>query len=211
MSLMDKQNKKKLIILACMCIMLILVYEIIIHIYAIFYSEVAGNIQLKNGTWNIVVNGTEISKGVEKNFEIDNINIQENEHVKSGKLAPGLSGDFEIQISPQNTDVSVKYEISLNTEAMTNTSLKIKSIEEEEENNTLIRTGENTYTAVIPLEKIKQGKTNKVKIIVEWKNNETNNEADTSEGKVYQAKLKIPIKFTATQYLGETITPYEQN
>lgn len=208
---MDKQNKKKLIILACMCIMLILVYEIIIHIYAIFYSEVAGNIQLKNGTWNIVVNGTEISKGVEKNFEIDNINIQENEHVKSGKLAPGLSGDFEIQISPQNTDVSVKYEISLNTEAMTNTSLKIKSIEEEEENNTLIRTGENTYTAVIPLEKIKQGKTNKVKIIVEWKNNETNNEADTSEGKVYQAKLKIPIKFTATQYLGETITPYEQN
>lgn len=208
---MDKQNKKKLIILACMCIMLILVYEIVIHIYAIFYSEVAGDIQLKNGTWNIVVNGTEISKGVEKNFEIDNINIQENEHVKSGKLAPGLSGDFEIQISPQNTDVSVKYEISLNTEAMTNTSLKIKSIEEEEENNTLIRTGENTYTAVIPLEKVKQGKTNKVKIVVEWKNNETNNEADTAEGKVYQAKLKIPIKFTATQYLGETITPYEQN
>lgn len=207
---MNKQNKKKIIILAYICSMLILIYETI-HIYAIFYSEVTGNVQLRNGTWNIVINGTEISNGVEKNFEINNVNIKENEHVKPGKLAPGLSGDFELLIIPQNTDVSIKYDISLNTENMKNSSLKIKSVEEKEYNNELIQTGENTYTAIIPLEKIKQGKNNRIKIEVEWENIETNNEEDTEEGKVYQSKLKIPIKFVASQYLGETIIPYKQN
>lgn len=210
MSLMSKQNKKKIIILACICSMLILIYETI-HIYAIFYSEVTGNVQLRNGTWNIVINGTEISNGVEKNFEINNVNIKENKHVKPGKLAPSLLGDFELLIIPQNTDVSIKYDISLNTENMKNSSLKIKSVEEKEYNNELIQTGENTYTAIIPLEKIKQGKNNRIKIEVEWENIETNNEEDTEEGKVYQSKLKIPIKFVASQYLGETIIPYKQN
>ena len=207
---MNKQNKKKIIILACICSMLILIYETI-HIYAIFYSEVTGNVQLRNGTWNIVINGTEISNGVEKNFEINNVNIKENKHVKPGKLAPSLLGDFELLIIPQNTDVSIKYDISLNTENMKNSSLKIKSVEEKEYNNELIQTGENTYTAIIPLEKIKQAKNNRIKIEVEWENIETNNEEDTEEGKVYQSKLKIPIKFVASQYLGETIIPYKQN
>ena len=207
---MSKQNKKKIIILACICSMLILIYETI-HIYAIFYSEVTGNVQLRNGTWNIVINGTEISNGVEKKFEINNVNIKENKHVKPGKLARSLLGDFELLIIPQNTDVSIKYDISLNTENMKNSSLKIKSVEEKEYNNELIQTGENTYTAIIPLEKIKQGKNNRIKIEVEWENIETNNEEDTEEGKVYQSKLKIPIKFVASQYLGETIIPYKQN
>ena len=122
---MSKQNKKKIIILACICSMLILIYETI-HIYAIFYSEVTGNVQLRNGTWNIVINGTEISNGVEKNFEINNVNIKENKHVKPGKLARSLLGDFELLIIPQNTDVSIKYDISLNTENMKNSSLKKK-------------------------------------------------------------------------------------
>ena len=84
MSLMSKQNKKKIIILACICSMLILIYETI-HIYAILYSEVTGDVQLRNGAWNIVINGTEISNGVEKKFEINNVNIKENEHEKPGK------------------------------------------------------------------------------------------------------------------------------
>ncbi len=210
MSLLNKQNKKKLIILACMCSILILLYEIV-HIYAIFYSEVTGNVELKNGAWNIVINGTEISKGVQKDFVIDQINIDQNEHVKSGKLAPGLLGNFEIIINPKNTDVSVKYEISLNKENMKNSSIKIKSINETEYNNELIRTDQNTYTAIIPVEKIKQGATNRIKIEIEWENIETNNEEDTKEGSKYKSKLQIPITVKASQYLGEKIIPYNEN
>lgn len=207
MSLINKQNEKKIIILVCMCSILILIYEIV-HIYAIFYSEVTGNVETKNGKWVIEINGTEISKGVQKDFVIDQINIDQSEHVKEGKLAPGLSGNFEIQIKPKNTDVSVKYEISLNEENLKNSSLKIKSISETEYNNELIRTEKNTYTAIIPLEKIKQGVTNSIKVEVEWENQEENNEEDTKDGNKYQSVLEIPISVRVSQYLGEEILPY---
>ena len=207
MSLINKHNERKIIILVCMCTILILIYEII-HIYAIFYSEVTGNVEMKNGKWVIEINGTEISKGIQKDFVIDQINIEQSEHVKNGKLAPGLSGNFEIQINPKNTDVSVKYEISLNEENLKNSSLKIKSISETEYNNELIRTEKNTYTAVIPVEKIKQNATNSVKIEVEWENQEENNEEDTKEGSKYQSVLQIPISVRVSQYLGEEIFPY---
>ena len=207
MSLINKQNEKKIIILVCMCSILILIYEIV-HIYAIFYSEVTGNVEMKNGKWVIEINGTEISKGVQKDFVIDQINIDQSEHVKEGKLAPGLSGNFEIQIKPKNTDVSVKYEISLNEENLKNSSLKIKSISETEYNNELIRTEKNTYTAIIPLEKIKQGVTNSIKVEVEWENQEENNEEDTKDGNKYQSVLEIPISVRVSQYLGEEILPY---
>ena len=207
MSLINKQNEKKIIILVCMCSILILIYEIV-HIYAIFYSEVTGNVEMKNGKWVIEINGTEISQGVQKDFVIDQININQSEHAKKGKLAPGLSGNFEIQINPKNTDVSVKYEISLNEENLKNSSLKIKSISETEYNNELIRTEKNTYTAIIPLEKIKQGVTNSIKVEVEWENQEENNEEDTKDGSKYQSVLEIPISVRVSQYLGEEILPY---
>lgn len=204
------KNIKKILILVCMCIVLILIYEII-HIYAVFHSEISGNAQFKNGTWNIIINGTEISKGIQTSFVIDQIKTNENQHVKPGKLAPGLSGSFEIVINPTDTDVSVKYDIILNKENLTNDSFQIDSIQEVQEGNTLIRTGENTYTGVIPLEKVKSGTTNKIKVEVKWLDNNLNNEQDTQLGSTYNSKVSIPITVHACQYLGETITPYVEN
>ena len=199
--------RKKIMLIICFCIIVVFICGAI-QIYAVFYNKIIGNVKLKNGTWNIEINKTEISKGMNKEFIIDNINITENEHVKPGKIAPGLSGNFEILISPKNTDVSVKYEISLNEENLSNGRLKIKSIKEVESNNKLIRTEQNTYTAIIPLEEVKKGKTNRIKIEIEWKNVEENNEEDTVFGSVEQNNLKIPITVRASQYLGEEINQY---
>lgn len=210
MNKQSKKNMKKIMILVCMCMIFILIYETI-RIYAVFHSEVTGNVQFENGTWNIIINGTEISKGVKTSFVIDQITTQENEHVKTGNLAPGLSGSFEIAINPKSTNVSVKYDILLNQENLNNSSLKIKSIQETEEGNTLIRTAENTYTAVIPLEKIKAGIINKITVEVEWADDEQNSKEDTKLGTVYESKLQIPITVNVCQYLGETITPYVEN
>jgi hypothetical protein len=93
MSLINKQNEKKIIILISICIILVLIFEII-RIYAIFYSEVIGNVEMKNGKWIIEVNGAEISKGIQKDFIIDQINVEQNEHVKEGKLAPRIIWKF---------------------------------------------------------------------------------------------------------------------
>ena len=206
----NRKNIKKILILVCMCMILIFIYEMI-HIYAVFHSEMVGNIQFKNGTWNIIVNGTEISKGVETKFVIDQINTQENGHVITGKLAPGLSGNFEITINPKDTDVAVKYDVSLNQENLKNQNLKIKSVEEVQEGETLTKTGENTYTGIISLEKIKSGVFHKIKVEVEWIDDGQNDTEDTKLGIVYNSKLEIPITVHACQYLGETIIPYEGN
>ena len=204
------QNKKKLLILICAIIFIILIYEII-HIYAVFHSEMEANVQLKNGTWNINVNGTQISKGVDATFVIDKISTAQNEHVENNKLAPGLSGSFSIKINPENTDVSIIYDITLNEEKLTNSSLQIKTIKETEVGNTLTQTGENTYTGVILLEDIKKGTTNTIEMEVEWIDDENNNEEDTKLGSTYDSKLSIPVKVHVSQYLGEEINPWTQD
>lgn len=158
------KNKKKILILLIICVIALLIYKFI-SIYAIFYSQVSGNLKFENGTWNIIVNGTEISKGTQVDFVIDNINIENDKNVKKDKIAPGLGGDFAITINPKDTDVSVKYEITLDKKNLKESNfLGIKSIKEIQANNEVVRTGANTYTGVIPLDRVKarRNKHNKI-------------------------------------------------
>lgn len=167
MSKIDKKNVKKVLIFILICFVLFMIYEII-DIYAVFQSEVIGDVEFKNGAWNIYINGTDITKGVMATFVIDQINTEENEHTLPGKLAPGGRGTFEIVIDPTDTDVSIKYDVSINTEGITNKNVNIISINETETGNGLIRTGENTYTGIISLSEIDEGKTNKINVEIEW-------------------------------------------
>lgn len=202
--MLKSNNLKKFFALLIICILILLIYKIV-QIYAVFHSELEANVKLENGTWNIVVNGTQISTGIESQFTIDQISTTQNSHVKPDKLAPGLSGNFEILISPENTNVSIKYEITLNEKEIGDTSLKIKGIEETETGAQLIKTGANTYTGVISLQEIENEKKHKIKVEVEWEDNGTNDDNDTIMGKKHQ--FQIPIIFHATQYLGEEILP----
>lgn len=83
----NKKNTKTLLTILLLCIILIIIYEII-HIYAVFQSEVSGDVTMENGVWKIVVNGTEVAKGVDKSFVIDQITIQNSQSVAEGKIAP---------------------------------------------------------------------------------------------------------------------------
>ncbi len=207
---MQKKNHKKIYFLLYICIILFVIY-CIIQIYAVFQSKVDGTINLVKGVWQIKINNTDISNGTNKEFTINEINVQNNEHVKQGNLAPGLTGTFDILINPENTDVSIRYDISLNQENLTNKNITIKSITETEEKTDLIKTDENTYTGIITLEDIKQGKSNNIKVEIEWKDDEANNEEDLKIGtKGENYKLEIPIVIHVSQYLGEEIITYEQ-
>lgn len=204
------KNFKKVFFLLMMCILALLIYKII-DIYAVFHSELEADVTLENGIWNITVNGTKISTGVETQFVIDQTTTTENIHVKPNNLAPGLSGGFEIAISPEDTNVSFRYDITLNQEELGGTNLKIKSVEETQNGYELIKTAENTYTGIISLQDINNGVEHKIKMEVEWVDDGTNDENDTEIGKNHQ--FKIPITFHAIQYLGEEIIPVteEQN
>lgn len=199
------KNMQKALIFVMMCIFAILIYKII-EIYAIFHSEVKANVQLENGVWNITVNGTQITTGVETQFIVDQITTTENNHVKPGTLAPGLSGDLTMAISPEDTNVSVRYDIILNQEELGESNLKIKSIQEIENNYQLIKTGENMYTGIIALEEIQNGIIHKIQMEIEWVDDGLNDESDTELGKDTEP-FQIPITVHVIQYLGEEITP----
>ena len=210
MTTLSKINAKKGFILVCLCIILLLIYGIV-RIYALFHSELYAKVQLKNGTWNIVVNSTDITKGTDVKFIIDNIQIQENEHVKPGKLAPGLIGNFKISINPTDTDVSVRYDINLDKEKLTNDNMQIKSIKETLLGNELVQVAENTYAGVITVEEIKAQKMNEVTVEIEWAENDDNNEQDVNLGSIWNAECQVPITVHVSQYLGEEISPYNES
>ena len=202
-----QKNIKKFLILICICLVLLLVYKII-NIYAVFYSEMTGNINFENGKWNIYINETEVSNGYQTVFTIGQIETEESEFVADGKLAPGGSGSFEMLIDPTDTDVAIKYDISLNKENLTNKNLTIKYIEETNTGATLIRTGENTYTGIMSLSDIKNGITHNIKLGIKWVDDGQTDVEDTKLGSIKGNKVGIPITFSVIQYLGETITEY---
>ena len=129
MTNLGKKNTKKLLIFLCLCIILLIIYGVV-RIYALFHSELGANVQLKNGTWNIIVNGTDITKGTDIQFDINNVTVEENEHVKPGNIAPGLTGTFKINIDPKNTNVSTRYDIYLDEEKLTKFNKMIDTLED---------------------------------------------------------------------------------
>lgn len=202
---MKNKNLLKILFLLIMCIFILLIYKII-DIYALFYSNLESHVQLEKGIWNITINGENITTGIEKEFVINLMNTTQSDYVKPGKLAPGLTGCFEMLINPEDTNVSIKYDIILDQEELVASNL-IKSVEEIESGYKLIQTDKNTYTGLISLEDIKNGAKHRIKIEIEWVDDRLNDESDTEIGKNGIDKLQIPIKIHASQYLGEEIIP----
>ena len=134
--------------------------------------------------------------------------VEEDEHTMPGKISPGLSGNFKILINPENTNVSIKYDIILNEEALENSSLKIISIKEIANGAELIKTAENIYSGVLTVQNIQNGISHEIEMSVEWLDEEQNNESDTKIGTNKENKqFQIPITFHAIQYSGEEIAP----
>lgn len=203
----NNKNLVRFLILLSLLIIAILIYRIV-SIYAIFQSNVGANVKFKNGIWNINVNGTRVSTGVQADFVIDNIIVTEDEHTMPGKISPGLAGKFRIVINPENTNVSIKYDITLNQKELENSCVKIASIKEVENGAELIKTAENVYTGIINLQDIQKGVKHEIDIDIEWLDDGLNDDTDTELGsKKEDRQFRIPITFHAVQYLGEEIIP----
>lgn len=200
---------KKVLIVLTLFMIIFTIYEII-NIYAVFYSETKGNINTSLANWNIELNGNEISNGIIQEFVMDNFNIEPNDNTKEGKIAPGMVGNFSISINPKDTQVSIKYDISIDKSNINNNEIELISVEEVNSNNEIIKTGEYTYTGIIPLSCINNNYLDIIQITFCWSNNEENNKQDTQLGTIVNSKLQIPISINIVQYLGEQIIPYTE-
>ena len=204
----NQKNNVKLLLIIISIVLLVITLYVITNTYALFFSEAKGTLQANLAKWEIEINQTDISNNKTKEFTIDTINISKNDFTEDNHIAPGGTGYFDIVINVKDTDVSVRYDLSINTESLNqNNKIKINSIGVLEKNNTFIETGNYSYTSIIPLENIKNGNNvNTIRITFEWKNDETNNEADTIMGTKPNYAIKLPVVLNVSQYLGEEIT-----
>ena len=182
--------KKLLTILVL--IMLIISFFQITSMYALYKEQIQGEYNTLLGAWEIKVNATDItSSGQVETFTIanDQLGYVTSEYVQAGKIAPNGQAYFDIVIDPSKTDVSIVYEIDIDTKALSSTNTDIELIDAIEfisgenyfellgedgetttvESYTSYKDG-NTYTGVIPVNLITQGYKNYIRLYFKWKN-----------------------------------------
>lgn len=222
----------KKILTILVLIMLIISFFQITKMYALYKEEMQGEYNTLLGGWTIKINEKDVTtSGQVENFTItgNRLGSVASESIQTGKIAPGGQYYFDIMIDPSNTDVSIIYTIDIDILGITTSNANIdltKSIEiikcenyfgqgndgqtNKVLNDSSIQKG-NQSTAIIPLEKIKQGYKNYIRIYFKWNNImqnnvETNNDIDTALGTIDGAKISIPLQISLKQYSGEVIS-----
>lgn len=192
-------------------IMLIITILKIGDTYAKYYSKVqTATLSQDVGQWIIKINSKDIysKEGKSVNFTVNSFNNFSNPNAAPNKISPSSTGYVDMLIDPTDTEVAVRYDIELDLTGVSNLAISAR-LEMASGENTLIQTGENTYSGILSLADIQSGKTANVRCYVTWTNDENKNDEDTAIGaQVVASIISLSVNVTATQYLGETITPY---
>lgn len=159
--------------------------------------------------WVILVNELDISENAETlTFPIDKFSNFSNENSVADKISPSSEGYADIVIDPTGTDVAVRYDIELELTGTSDLAIEA-GLEMASGENTLVKTGENTYTGIISLADVQAGNKANIKACIKWTNDEEKNGADTEIATTGErVKFQVEAKVTVTQYLGEAITEY---
>ncbi len=197
-------NKKIVLIFVFTLVISLAVYNIY-DTYALLETDKTISNDINTAKWNIKINDTLLEDG-STSFVANSIKVEENDYVLEDKLAPGLTGYFDVLIDPTDTDVSIRYDISFDFSNVPE-GIEVLGVSETS-GATLIRTGLNTYTNVLTLEDIKNGSKNNIRVNLSWNNIEDNNVEDSKLGLIYNNNLEIPVEISITQYLGEEIEEY---
>ena len=206
--------KKLLTILVL--IMLIISFFQITSMYALYKEKLQGEYNTLLGAWEIKLNEKDVTTtGQVETFTIatNQLGYLASDYIQAGKIAPGGQAYFDIIIDPTNTDVSIIYQVNLESIDIPNAQIKLLSVdnvfqkegETDDVTNTQVDVDGNFYTGVIPMDKINGGYKNRVRLNFEWVNEDENNETDTILGSTENSKLSIPLEINLKQYIGEGI------
>ena len=80
--------------------------------YSRYVAGTTGNIDILFAKWQILVDNTEIVNQNNSSISFTPV-IETNENVKSNTIAPTSKGYFDVDINPENVDVSFSYQIDL--------------------------------------------------------------------------------------------------
>ena len=199
-------NKSRLWIL--FIIAFCLTAYIIIDTFALFESNLNESTSVPIGKWSIKLNNNDITNGTTVEFPIENFTTNENNHTTTGYFGPGSSGYFDVVLDPGDTDVSIRYDITLDiAEDLPGNISYFLSVD----GNAMTRTDEFTYSGVLDIADIDNGVTPTLRINIVWNDIGSYNESDTNLGIVYNNNITITVRVHVIQYLGEQIIPYDEN
>lgn len=178
--------------------------------YAKYYAQAhTATLSQEVGKWVIKVNEMDIysESGESVEFQVNNLDNFSNPDAAPDKISPSSTGYVDIVIDPTGTDVAVRYDIQLDLTGVPNLAIEAR-LEMASGANTLVKTGENTYSGTISLAEIQAGNTANIRCYVTWNNDETKNDEDSAIGIGTRANVSLSASVTVTQYLGEEISEY---
>ncbi len=192
-------SKKRITVLVIMSAALLAVF-VASYSFALFESEITGDVEARPANWHIKVNNTLISTGVTNEFTINSISYTKTDaNVRNGKFAPGIEGFYDLIIDPTDTEVSIKYTIQI--EEFENQNLTIDYLELLSGAGTLNQVGDD-YVGIIPLNSNTQ---ERIRIYLKWidLNTDEANAEDSIMGTRENPDVEIPVSVHFIQYLGE--------
>lgn len=80
--------------------------------YSRYAVDTVGNVGVQFAKWQILVNDSDITNQTTSSIALTP-EIDKNENVADGTIAPSSKGHFDITINPENVGVSFDYEITL--------------------------------------------------------------------------------------------------
>ena len=206
-----KRNYKSPLLTLTIILFLLTVYTIA-HTFAVFESEAELETELNIAKWNIKVNNELVTGSTNHTFSIedDYLSVEQNNKVIEKKIAPGTEGNFDIEIFPDGTQVSLRFDVFIDTSQVTNSKIKVNNIVSLTNGVTMIRTSDKVFTGVLPLADIQAGKSALLRVTFEWINSDDSEDmkVDTNLALSETAKLEIPVTVDFFQYKGETIEQY---
>lgn len=175
----------------------------IVYTYALFESNNTQELNSSLAKWNIKINDNIVTSDT-TSFVINDVYVNSGSgNVATNKFAPGSKAYFDIIIDSMDSEVAIRYDISLNLEQLVNSEIKLESVSLN--NQDLIMSDENVYTGIITLEDIENNDVKNIRVNLIWNNNEENNNIDYDTVSEGSGQLEIPVTINLSQYLGEEI------
>ena len=211
---MNRQSKTKRGILITLIVVCLI--ALIAGTYARYTSTGTANVKAQIAKWHVELNGTDITT-TSKDVDVP-LTYASNDYVKEGKIAPGRSASFTVELDPTGSEVAIDYAFNVDSAAIAR-ALEANSTSAISVTGATYVVGEgtaqeatisnNTVTVSEGLTDVEAGKKVTVTVNLSWDNaDDANNASDTAEGVAsYNTNLStgkfitIPVTVTASQHI----------
>ena len=195
------KNRIKKIIIVC-TLLICFIFLITRITYSSYESNTAGNVTGNIAGWNIKINDVIVSNEVDKEVDIDDV-VWNSTHTRSGKLAPGSTGTFNIKLDFTGTDVAVRFDLEIIDKSVDPDKV-LTLLDIDTADVTLVRTDVSTYSAIVDVDDIDTTIVN-LALDLSWVNDDNVNNPIDDDG---DNDDFLEVNFKAVQYQGGALTAY---